>query len=358
MRVLMMVQLIDEQDWLRGFIVPWVRALAAQVERVDVLTLEQHKADLPANVTVQSMGKERHHKRLYELMRFHQAMRQMAPQVDVIFSHMTPRYTWLAAPYAFLYKKPQVLWFVHRQVSLELRLAHAVATRIVTASPESFRLPSHKVAVLGHGIDLTCFYPAEIPSPERLILSVGRLSPIKNHEILIEAVAHLIARDGYQDVQVAIAGASTAESSNHKDHLQALSRKLGVDRWVRFLGAVPHQEIPALYRRAALTVNLCPTGGMDKAVLESMASGVPVIVHNRTFLPFLGDEAETLWCRTLDPELVAGQIAALLDQPPYSRAELGIRLRERVEAEHSLEKLVGRLVEVFEQTMSPYGQAG
>ena len=59
MRVLMLVQQIDERDWLRAFIVEWVRALASHVERVDVITLEQGEAALPDNVFVQSMGKER-----------------------------------------------------------------------------------------------------------------------------------------------------------------------------------------------------------------------------------------------------------------------------------------------------------
>jgi hypothetical protein len=57
MRPLMIVQLIDEYDWLRGFIVPWVRALAERVEHLHVLTLEQREARLPDNVTVYSMGK-------------------------------------------------------------------------------------------------------------------------------------------------------------------------------------------------------------------------------------------------------------------------------------------------------------
>lgn len=349
MRILMIVQLVDEGDWLRGFIVPWIRALAARVEHLDVLALEQREADLPQNVAVYSMGKEHRHSRLQELFAFHRTLSQLAPKVDVIFSHMTPRYTWLAAPYARLYGKPQVLWFVHRQVTWELRLAHWAATRITTASPESFSIPSPKVHVLGHGIDLTHFNPADNPAQDNLILSVGRLSPIKNHDVLIRAAAHL--RDQGCDFQMVIAGGATEENPEYPLYLTSLIKELDLDSQVRLLGAVPYREVASLYHQAALTVNLCPTGGMDKAVLESMASGIPTLVHNRTFLPLLEDDTAALWCESLNPESVAAQLVHLLSQPPGSRAALGKRLSERVRAEYSLGSLADRLVSVFEEVV-------
>ncbi len=215
MRVAMMVQLIDEEDWLRGFIVTWVRRLAARVDHLDVITLEDRGADLPDNVTVHSMGKEHGHGRLRELLAFLRILRQVAPTVDVLFSHMTPRYTWLAAPFAAWLKRPQVMWFVHRQVSAELRLAYWTTDRIVTASGESFSLPdtAGKVRVLGHGIDTTVFAPRAGEAPAgRVILYVGRLAPIKNQDVVIEAFARLVKRPGFDDVRLALAGADMPPS--------------------------------------------------------------------------------------------------------------------------------------------------
>lgn len=348
MRVLMIVQLIDEHDWLRGFIVPWVRALAGRVVHLHVLTLEQREAVLPANVTIHSMGKEQGHNRLRELAAFHQTLSRITPQVDVLFSHMTPRYTWLAAPYAMLHRKPQILWFVHKHVSFELRLAHAAAARIVTASDESFNIRSDKVRVLGHGIDLTHFIASPVGTPECRILSVGRLSPIKNHHVLIEAAAHLRDR-GISDFEILIAGGDTPESPEYPRQLRDLVRNLNLESQVRFLGAIPYREMPALYQQAALTVNLCPTGGMDKAVLESMASGVPVMVHNSTFLPLLADERASLWSESLDPSQVADQLAHLLSLSVQDRAMLGLKLSERVRIHYGLDTLMDRLVEVFRE---------
>ena len=61
---------------------------------------------------------------------------------------------------------------------------------------------------------------------------------------------------------------------------EALVQKIAKDRLqdqIKFIGSVPHKDIAAIYQAADLSVNLCPTGGMDKAALESMAAGLPVV---------------------------------------------------------------------------------
>ena len=221
----------------------------------------------------------------------------------------------------------------------------------MTASPESFRLPSHKVTVLGHGIDMDRFRPAPHPVEEPLIVSVGRLSPIKHYEALIEAVAFLAKRPGYQGVRAVIAGGTTPQHSEaYRQALIGLAQARGVADRIEFAGPVPHHQIHDLYRRAALSVNLCPTGGADKAVLESMACGLPVVVRNETFLPLLGDDAAALWCPDLDPENVADRLAALLDKSGMARQEIGARLRERVRVDYDLDGLIDRLVNVLAET--------
>jgi glycosyltransferase involved in cell wall biosynthesis len=195
------------------------------------------------------------------------------------------------------------------------------------------------------------------PSPgestgARLILAVGRLSPIKNYEVLIKAFGHLAARTGYEDVRVAIAGGLTPHHGQiYADQLRALAGECGVGDRVDFMGPVPYREIHRLFQQAAVTVNLCPTGGADKAVLESMAAGVPALVHNQTFLPLLANDTPGLWCESLDPDQLADQLAGMLSQPSEQRKTLGLRLRERVRVDYDLDGLIQRLGGVFEDAM-------
>jgi glycosyltransferase involved in cell wall biosynthesis len=150
-------------------------------------------------------------------------------------------------------------------------------------------------------------------------------------------------------VRVVIAGGSTPQDGEaYADHLRALAAECGVSQHVNFLGPIPHKDIPALYQRAAVTVNLCPTGGADKVVLESMASGVPVVVRNETFLPLLDSDRDTLWCGDLDPECIADKLARVLSASPDVRTALGKRLAGRVRADYDLDALVDRLACIFE----------
>jgi glycosyltransferase involved in cell wall biosynthesis len=260
-----------------------------------------------------------------------------------------PRYTLIAAPYALRHHVPMVHWHTHKSVSWELRAVHRLVQRIVTATPESFTLKSDKVTVLGHGIDLSQFIIAP-PSQERLILAVGRLSPIKHYEALIEGAAELMARPGFDDVQVAIVGGITPENGQaYADALKQVAEACRIAERVQFLGPVPHEEIANWYQGAALTINLCPTGGADKVVLESMASGVPVIVRNETFLPLLGNDSTMLWCENLRPSKVANRLESVLNLTYEERAALGKRLSDRVQSEYDLDAFIDRLVGVFQE---------
>lgn len=347
LRVLMLTQRVDKNDWVTGFTHGWVRALAERVRHLHVICLGRGKADVPDNVTLYSMGKEKGYGRLRELIAFQRALASVIGQVDVVFGHMIPRYTLIAAPWALAAHAPMVQWYTHRQITTELRLVHRLVRRVATASPESFQLPGDKCVVLGHGIDADRFHPAERSPDGRLVVSVGRLSPIKHYETFIKAAA--LMADG----RFEIAGGAPSEAGEAYTHeLEQLTQELGIGDRLRFLGVVPHQEIPALYRRARAAANLCPTGGLDKAVLEGMACGVPVVARNRTFGPIFDEDADLLLCDTLDEREFADRLMRVLALPDADWRALGARLRARVLAEHDLDGLMDRLVTVLENVVS------
>ena len=65
--------------------------------------------------------------------------------------------------------------------------------------------------------------------------------------------------------------------------LKNLVSDLDLSRFIEFKGFVPYKNIPAVYREAEISVNLTPKGGIDKVVLESMASGLLVLTSNQAF---------------------------------------------------------------------------
>src|SRR5450432_2261048 len=353
MRITMFVQQVDEGDWLRAFTLAWIRGLAARVEHVDVITLEQGQAALPDNVTVYSIGKEHGYGRARELLEYYRALGRIMPGTDVLFSHMTPRYAWLAAPLAMLYRKPQLLWYTHNHDYWELRLALAACRYVTTAVSDSFPINSPKVRALGHGIDTAFFAPDPnvLCDTPPLIVHVARLMPIKHQATLLHALANGL------EAQVAIVGAVPQGQDNaYLAELQALAKSLGVSDRVTFTGGISAERVRELYQRATVAVNLSPPGLLDKAALESMLTGVPTIVSNPAFDSLLGDQAPLL--RIANPDDVTGLTAVirqLLALPADSRAALAQVIRARTAAQHSLDGLMDRLVELMQAAIARGG---
>ena len=185
MRVLMITQKVDLDDDILGFTHTWVNKLAERVERLYVLALAVGGHSLRDNVKLFSMGKERGNSRPGRLINFNRVVARLvlSRKVDLVFIHMCPRYAILAAPYAKLMRVPMVMWFTHSSVNNELRIAHFLVDKVVTASRESFRLKSDKVVITGHGIETSRFKPLDVcrKGDTKVILSVGRISPIKDY---------------------------------------------------------------------------------------------------------------------------------------------------------------------------------
>jgi glycosyltransferase involved in cell wall biosynthesis len=345
----MFSQKIDPDDWLINFTLDWVRALAANAARVDVIALERHLAELPANVTVHTLGKESGASRANELITFQRLIARLAPQADVFFGHLTPRYTWLAAPIAALHRVPQALWYTHQHKGPELQLALAAVRWIMTAAPGSFPIESRKVHIMGHGIDAERFTPGDAPADDPpLVLAVGRIARIKHHHILIEAAARLRGRG--VAAQFAIAGgAVTDDGRAYQAELERRIAELDLTDRFRLLGGLKGDALIAQLRRASIVTNLSPAGLFDKAALEAMLTARPVLVTNPAFDDLLGKHVDTLRAPAPDDlDAITEKLAALLDMNTSQRQAIGATLRERTARAHSLDHLMRRMVALWQ----------
>jgi teichuronic acid biosynthesis glycosyltransferase TuaC len=160
-----------------------------------------------------------------------------------------------------------------------IRRAAASAAAIVTVSRGlkdglvAIGVPPASITVLRNGVDLTLFTPQDQPACRAAMavsgpvaVSVGGLIPRKGHDLTIAALALL---PGWT---LLIAG----EGPEHVA-LEAQAARLGVADRVRFLGAVPHAELPRLYGAADLSVLSSTREGWANVLLESMACGTPVV---------------------------------------------------------------------------------
>lgn len=337
MKLLIVTQAVDRNDPILGFFHRWIAEFAVSCERVTVICLKKGSADLPSNVEVLSLGKEEGVSRIGYLCRFFWFLLVRRAAYDAVFVHMNPVYVILAGVFWRLSGKKIGLWYTHKHVDLKLRIAEKLAHAIFSASRASFRLPTSKLNVLGHGIETEVFYPpasSEKPADrERIILTSGRISPVKNIHILIDAFALL----KWPNSRLVIIG--EASGSVERDYAKMLRQRVaakGLETSVAFVGAKTQAEVAEALRLADIYVNLSQTGSLDKAVLEAMACGVYTITSNEAFQ----ETADTYLPRSLPSGIAQAIEAALVMDARGAR-------QAYITETHQLTVLIKRIIEVL-----------
>ena len=342
----------DADDPILGFTTSWITALAERVENIDVITMRTGRIEVPENVRIYSVGKEKGYSEPRRVIEFYYILGKLLANqhYDACFAHMMPLFAVMAAPILRIKGIPIVLWYTHKSVTGMLRLATFLVSRVVTASKESFRISCSKVRVIGHGIDTNKFVPKEnrtIKNQFFTIITVGRLSPIKRVELLIEAVALL--RDKKPEIFVClnIVGGPVIKTDNaYETQLKSLVEEYDLKDRVIFNGSKSSTEVLPFYQNASCFVNLSETGSLDKAVLEAMSCEVPVVT-NPVFSGVLGEDLTKMWVIDWDVEKLCDRLLLLASMSEQERYELGNKLRDIVVRQHSLNGLSMKLVNEF-----------
>jgi len=354
MRLVFITRKVDRKDTRTGFVFDWIGKLSSKLDHLYVICQEKgDTSGLPGNVEVHSLGKEKSRGKLYQGYKLFVMSYQFGRKTQGIFCHMMPIYAIVAWLPAKLTGKKLVLWYTHKSVDLKLKIATALVYSVLTASKESFRLSSKKVKVVGHGIDVEKFLSAKtsnrsLERREFKIVSVGRISSVKDYESLIKAAEILVNDEGQKDVQVDIYGKpAMKEDFSYLVSLKEFVRNAGLENNVFFRGGVSHEEMPKIYDTADLSVNMSQTGSLDKALLESAAAGRIVLTSNDASVIPLQKISNLLIFSHDDPKLLARQILKLKLMSAEDREVLEKRLHTWVNLEHNLDNLVERIVTEF-----------
>ena len=213
----------------------------------------------------------------------------------------------------------------------KVRAADFVAT-CVCGNAEMLRElagPGARVEWLAHGVDLARFDGAgRAPEPEPVLITVGRLSPPKGFDDAIRALALLRSRG--REATLWLVGDGPERAA-----LEALARERGVADRVRFLGALGHEELLPLYRRAWLL--LAPSrvlangrrDGIPNVIVEAMAMGLPCVGTRAGGIEEAIVPGETgALAEPGDPASLAEAVESVLADPE-ALARLGRAARQR-----------------------------
>ena len=347
--LLIITQKVDENDDLLGFFAGWIREFSKNFDNVFVITLAKGAYELPDNVFVYSLGKEAGSSKFIRFIKFYWYLLKLVPKSKGVFVHMSPIFAISSWPAAFLFRKRIFFWYLHRSVTLRLKIAEKLSYKILTAAKESLNVKSIKIIELGHGIDVENFKTERrlIGKPDFLkILSVGRISKIKDYETLIKAAA--ILRDRGLAFKIKIIGRPVMPYDfEYFEGLKKLVADLGLKDFIEFVGFIPYSNISHYYKEADIFINLAPTGGIDKAVLEAMASASLVLVSNAAFKKYFGDFGDFLIFKHGDQNDLSQKIQELVDLPEENLRDIVGFLQESISKNHSLKETIYKISEII-----------
>lgn len=345
MKLLIITQKVDRDDSVLGFFHEWIIEFSHHFEMVTVICLEQGSSELPSNVRVLSLGKEKKVSRVGYLTRFYSYIWTERKKYDVVFVHMNPIYIVFGGFLWRMLGKHINLWYVHRAVDLKLRIAGFFADTIYTAAKESCLLKTDKIRIVGHGIKTDQY--ATITRSTRLredpvrIIHVGRVTPIKNCDTFI-AAADILKKSWSKAVEIVFIGDPvTPADHEYKKMLEERIQGYNLADTVRFIGSVPNKELATQYAQADASVNLTPTGGIDKSVLESLASGVPVFFSNEAFLNIFAPYEGIFHIAYKDAAMLAEKIQTYFNRTDTTAIESD--LRTRIITQFSAASLISRI---------------
>lgn len=145
-----------------------------------------------------------------------------------------------------------------------------------------------QTSIVPNTIDLSVFnYDKKTRSKETLNILVARnLELIYDNETAIKAF-ELIYKE-YPFARLTIAGAGP-----EKENLEQLVLKLNMVDAVKFVGRVDRHEMADLFKQSQVMINPSTADNMPISILESLASGVPVVTTNVGGIPYLVEDEYT-----------------------------------------------------------------
>ena len=233
--------------------------------------------------------------------------------------------------------------------------------RIITVSHflrrelvQNYFVHEDEIRVIYNGVDVVRFAPnvdsGSIRRRHRLgacplVLYLGRLSPYKGLQFLIEAIPRVLRE--LPTAKFLIGGAMRYDIAD----LGRLIRHLNVEKAIVFAGYVPDREVPALY--AACDVFCYPSlwEGFGLTPAEAQACGKPVVAFDTCAIPEVVDSGRT--GILVEPRNVAALADALVSllQDEEHRIRMGLRARERVTQLFSWDRAAQQTLQVYHEVL-------
>jgi teichuronic acid biosynthesis glycosyltransferase TuaC len=202
-----------------------------------------------------------------------------------------------------------------------------------------------RTSVVYNGVNPGLFSPGKEPDhASPIVLAVGNLIPIKGHDVLIRAVATLMAE--FPAISLEIIG-----EGPERLRLESLAKELQIGGRVRFLGRQSRHEVADAMRRCTVFALPSRYEGLGCVYLEAMATGKPVIgCRGQGIAEVIQQGSNGFLVGTNNDRELALALAMLL-RDEVKRRNLGATARDTILERFTLEQQAESLARIYRESV-------
>jgi glycosyltransferase involved in cell wall biosynthesis len=235
--------------------------------------------------------------------------------------------------------KKCLAWYAYQRRDIQSAAVLHVTSEAEAESVRDLGLRT-PLAIIPNGVDLLeARAVPERPGPRRALF-LSRLHPIKGLPLLVEAWARVQPPRW----ELILAG---PDERRHRVEVEALVRRLGLNRSVRFLGPVAGEDKEGLYHSVDLFVLPTHSENFGLVVAEALAAGLPVITTKGA--PWAALETHRCgWWTEIGAEPLAAALREATALPDETRRAMGERGRTYVREHLSWDHVASQMRAVYE----------
>ena len=214
-----------------------------------------------------------------------------------------------------------------------------------------YGVPEEKIVVINRWVDLEkfTFTPYEEKKQSNTIIAMGRISPTKGYEYLIEGFRRLVRSNPYLTLK--IIGSADKSKMDYFNHLKSLVSRYALNYNVQFVEF--REDIQNALKEARLLV--APSvieESFGRVIVEAFACGVPVVATKvGGYNEIIKDGIDGLLVEPHNSDAIAEGINKLLNGPDLA-ASLAKAARKKTEELYTMDKALDETANVYKQTVS------
>lgn len=352
--------------------VRWVNALAKRGHEVHLLTMHpKTKHTIDPQVKVYPLtwpAPFGYYLNLFQAKRY---LRQIKP--DLLHAHYATGYGTLARklhqwPIVLSVWGSDVLRFPKRSkrarklVEKNLHAADAitVTSQKLEKVTKTLAKPSQPIDIIPFGVDLKQFNAQRQKFDPKDLLYIGTVKGLKEVygiDRLLKAFRLLIdafQQQGKEKIANQLVLKIVGEG-NERRALEQLAKELAIERQTKFIGAIPHTDVPKHLQSLDIYCALSRSESFGVAILEASATELPVIVTNVGGLPEVVQDGKTGYIvEEEDLKTVTLRLKQLVEDQSL-RQRLGKRGRQFVKETYSWSAVVPKMENIYHKVKQKSG---